>query len=285
MVHRIETDRARVRVTTWEMNYFPNRSILRLRPRAVGDNASLARPLRLVKGRIGSAGGRMTDLINFDFALQRSVAPCSANRRHFVASINNAGAGDFSPSSLNGIFSVVRLPRPPRVFRNGSQQYRGGGTSRVVAAAGNSASIARAVPRGTLTRRDGVRPCGECGLSLFLSFPRRFARSLVHPASSRPGNRDASPVEERERVYNEPESTDSRVDGSRFRLALSNDPPLSCHYAPLGLSLITSLSSRAPPFAHPHPRRPLPGAQWRNFKFRASGDRDTDVPDDDDDGS
>lgn len=41
----------------------------------------------------------------------------------------------------------------------------------------------------------------------------------MHPATREP-----------ERVYNESESSsDSRVDGSRFRLALSNDPPLSCH--------------------------------------------------------
>lgn len=85
----------------------------------------------------------------------------------------------------------------------------------------------------------------------------------MHPATREP-----------ERVYNESESSsDSRVDGSRFRLALSNDPPLSCHSVPLGPSLITSLSlssrylllSSHPPTIHlpslVHPqRRPLPRA-------------------------
>ena len=70
----------------------------------------------------------------------------------------------------------------------------------------------------------------------------------------------------RESVYNESKRARpiSRVDGSRFRLALSNDPPLSCHFTPLGLSLITSLSSRylllssRPPTQLSFPRPPAP---------------------------
>jgi len=81
----------------------------------------------------------------------------------------------------------------------------------------------------------GLRPCDERGpsISLCLSLASRPCNCTeMHPATR-----------ELERVYNE-SSSNSRVDGSRFRLALSNDPPLSCHSTPLGLSLITSLSSR-----------------------------------------
>lgn len=80
----------------------------------------------------------------------------------------------------------------------------------------------------------------------------------LHPATREP---------ERECITSPESSSGSRVDGSRFRLALSNDPPLSCHSAPLGLSLITSLSVTSCSLPHPptqpslppvHPSPPLP---------------------------
>lgn len=99
--------------------------------------------------------------------------------------------------------------------------------------AATAASIAEAVH----TRQCELRPCDERGpsVSLCLSLaPHPCNCTEMHPATR-----------ELERVYNESESSsDSRVDGSQFRLALSNDPPLSCHSIPLGFSLITSLFSR-----------------------------------------
>lgn len=102
----------------------------------------------------------------------------------------------------------------------------------IAATAGDSASIAGAVLHGILA---GTRCAPAVNVALCLSLTTRPCSCMeMHPATR-----------ELERVYNESESSsNSRVDGSRFRLALSNDPPLSCHSAPLGLSLITSLSSR-----------------------------------------
>lgn len=100
----------------------------------------------------------------------------------------------------------------------------------IVATAGNSASIVGAVPRGTFAVAFLSRS--------LLSVPRFYLAAL--PAAAR---RDASCCRGRARecITSLESSSDSPVDGSWFRLALSNDLPLHCHSTSLGLSLIISL--------------------------------------------
>lgn len=90
---------------------------------------------------------------------------------------------------------------------------------------GNPASIAWAVPRGTLAVA-GCASAVNVGSSV----------SRLHPAPATA--RRCILLQESERecigsITSRRARTSSRVDGSRFRLALSNDPPLSCHSAPL----------------------------------------------------
>lgn len=137
------------------------------------------------------------------------------------------------------------------------------------------ASIAWAVPRGTLA----VAGCASA-VNVAPPSPACIPPSQLHG--------DASCCRRaRECITSRRARTSSRVDGSRFRLALSNDPPLSCHSAslsdPLSLPLFPAVISCSFP-THPTPPPPSftpdvdhcphPGGQWRNFKFRASRDRD-----------
>lgn len=98
------------------------------------------------------------------------------------------------------------------------------------------------------TRRGGLCLCGECGSSV----------SRLHPTPATA--RRCILLQESERVYNEPESSDE-LSGRWLTVSpcpLERPTPFLSLCAPLGPSLITSLSSRYPLLFSHSPNTTLP---------------------------